>query len=246
MTDRDQALDVFKGLLVACMVYCHVLQFFGDATLFPAVGALETLINLTVFPGFVFAFGCALSLAYLPKPFARVWPRMLRAAIKPLGAFYLSGIAFRVLRENKPFAADTVRRVLLLQDIPGWSEFLLAFSLYGLLAMILFRPLRSLRGRPLVAAGLSALCLAACFLPYGRIRGSYAGLLIGTRDMVTFPVLQYAPYFLMGLVFPECGRRYARQWALGAAACAALGAAIAWLSGGIPERFPPSLGWVLL
>ena len=34
---RDRSIDVSRGILVLMMVYGHVLQFFGDASLFPAV-----------------------------------------------------------------------------------------------------------------------------------------------------------------------------------------------------------------
>lgn len=243
---RDRSLDVFKGILVVGMVYCHMLQFFGEAFLFSAIEPLKTAINLLVFPAFVFAFGCSVSMAYLSKPFGKVWGRMLKTALRALGAFYLSGIAFRVLRENKPFAARTVSNILLLQDIPGWSEFLLAFALYGLLSMALFAPLRLLRTRPVWAAGIGALCLLGCFLPYERIQSPYMGLLIGTRSYVTFPVLQYAPYFLLGIAFSARAKKHMWIWAAGAALCTAIGALIAWQQGGIPERFPPSFGWVML
>ena len=36
---RDRSIDVSRGLLVIMMVYGHVLQFFGDAQLFPLVDA---------------------------------------------------------------------------------------------------------------------------------------------------------------------------------------------------------------
>jgi len=243
---RDKSLDVFKGLLVAAMVYCHILQFFGETFLFPAVVPLQNAINLLVFPSFVFAFGCSVSIAYLTKPFTEVWGRMLKAALRALGAFYLSGIAFRVLRENKPFASRTVMNILLLQDIPGWSEFLPAFALYGLLSMALFVPLRRLRTRPIWAAGVGAVCLLSCFLPYEHIQSTYLGLLIGTRSHITFPVLQYAPYFVLGIAFPSRAKKQSWIWVACAALCTAAGAFIAWRQGAIPERFPPSLAWVAL
>jgi hypothetical protein len=242
---RSLALDVFKGILVVLMVYAHVLQFFGDWDMFHAIAFWVDWINIAAFPGFVFAFGWAVSLAYLDRPLGRVWPRLLRAALKPLGAFYVSGIAYRVLAENKPFAAGTVRRILLLQDIPGWSEFLLAFALYALLTLALLKPLAALRRHTLGLLGVCAVCLCGCFLPYGRIHSPYLGLLMGTRDQTLFPVLQYAPYFLLGLYFPVRNRRFTWAWAACAAAATGIGLLL-WARGGLPERFPPSIGWVLL
>ena len=54
---RDRSIDVSRGLLVIMMVYGHVLQFFGDAQLFPLVDGLISIVNLTVFSTFVFDFG---------------------------------------------------------------------------------------------------------------------------------------------------------------------------------------------
>lgn len=242
MKNRDVSLDLFKGILVIAMVYCHTIQFYGDSGLFPIEATWETLINLAAFPGFLFAFGAAVSMAYLDKPLKTVWPRMLLAALRSLGAFYLSGIAFRVLREGRAFSAATVNRVLLLSDIPGWSEFLVAFALFALLSILLFKPLKLLRERPLWVAGVSLLCLAATFLPYERVTIPQIGLLVGTNEFACFPLLQYAPYYLAGIVFAS------NKKACGAAAliASAVGGALALSQGGLPERFPPSLGWVLL
>ncbi|MDR0928348.1 MAG: hypothetical protein LBM74_01380 [Oscillospiraceae bacterium] len=242
---RNRALDVFKGMLVGLMVYGHVLQFFGVLDVFAVFSIGWNGLSTAIFPGFVFAFGWAVSLAYLGKPLGRVWPRLLRIALKSLGAFYLSGTAYRVLRENKPFAAGMVRRILLLQDIPGWSEFLLAFALYALLTLVLLKPLTALRRHPLALLGVCALCLGGCFLPYEQIHSPYLGLLVGTRDQVLFPVLQHAPYFLLGLYFPVRNRRYTWVWVACAAISTGIGLLI-WLRTGLPERFPPSIGWMLL
>ncbi|MDR0928347.1 MAG: hypothetical protein LBM74_01375 [Oscillospiraceae bacterium] len=242
---RNRELDVFKGMLVGLMVYGHVLQFFGDLDMFPIIWDWVGIFSNVGFPGFVFAFGWAVSLAYLGKPLGRVWPRLLRTALKSLGAFYLSGTAYRVLRENKPFAKDTVRHILLLQDIPGWSEFLLAFALYALLTLVLFKPLTALRRHPLALLGVCALCLGGCFLPYEQIHSPYLGLLVGMRDQTLFPVLQYAPYFLLGLYFPVRNRRYTWVWVACAAVSTGSGLLI-WLCGGLWMRYPPSIGWMLL
>lgn len=139
---RDRSIDVGRGLLVLMMVYCHVLQFFGDAELFPIVARVIDVINVTVFPTFVFYFGATAVLAYLDKPYRRALPGMARTFGRSLVAFWLSGIGIRVLRDGKAFAPGTVRRVMQLQDVPGWSEFLVAFALYSLLLIVLFGALR--------------------------------------------------------------------------------------------------------
>jgi len=242
---RDHALDLFKGILVVLMTWCHVSQFFGDHAGHPLLDSLETTANVLVFPGFVLAFGAAAQLAFYQKPFRQALPGMLRAAARALLAFYLSGIAFRVLREGRPFSANTVTRVLLLRDLPGWSEFLAAFAVMGLLAILLYAPIRATRNRPwlLVPAGLA--CLSLCFVPYQNVGHPLLRLLVGTTAYASFPALQYLPYFLIGVHHARGG---GRRWALPALlpTMSALGLLRWWQLGQLPHRFPPDIGWVLL
>ena len=239
---RDRSIDVSRGLLVIMMVYGHVLQFFGDAQLFPLVDGLISIVNLTVFSTFVFDFGVTAELAYLKKPYRQALPGMVKTGLRAYAAFCLSGIGYRVLRENKPFAVATVRRVLTLSDIPGWSEFLVAFALYSLLLIVGFAVFRWLAGRPLASLAVGAACVGCCLIvPYGAIPHPLA-LLIGGTEFAYFPVVQYMPYFLAGLLYArgERGRLLAV-----AAACTAAGA-VDFALHGLPGRFPPDWGWIML
>ncbi len=243
--NRDHSLDVFKGLLVVLMTWCHVLQFFGDASLFPLNQSLETAANLLVFPGFVFAFGAAAEYAWYKKPFMQSAPRVITAALKALGAFYLSGLAFRVVREGKPFTWATTRRILLMQDLPGWSEFLAAFFMLALVAMALYFPLNAVRRRPWALAVLGLAALAMCLIPYHQVSHPLLRLLVGTTAYASFPVVQYLPYFLLGVWYARGGRR---GWGLPVIALTMTAAGVlrAAALGVLPNRFPPDYGWVLL
>ena len=242
---RDRSIDVGRGLLVIMMVYGHVMQFFGDSQIFPLVGDLIDIINLTVFPTFVFYFGATAALAYLKKPYMSALPGMLRTTLRAYAVFCLSGIGYRILRENKPFAVGTVRRVLLLSDIPGWSEFLISFAIYGLLLMLGYALFDWLSRKPLACLLVSALCVASCeIVPYGSVPTRLA-LLIGGRDFSYFPVVQYMPYFLAGMLYAR-GDRRTRRGLLAASLVATLGGVAYWHFFGFPGRFPPSWGWILL
>ena len=239
---RDRTIDVSRGLLVIMMVYGHVLQFFGDTQLFPLAEDLINVINLTVFGTFVFCFGATAGLAYLNKPYRRALPGVVKTALRAYAVFCLSGIGYRVLRENKPFAVGTVRRVLTLADIPGWSEFLIAFALYSLLLIVGFAALRWLSHRPLASVIVGAVCVACCvWVPYGAVPHPL-GLLIGGTDFAYFPVVQYMPYFLAGLLYAR-GERL--RLLIAAALCTTAGA-VDFVLHGLPGRFPPSWGWILL
>ncbi len=243
---RERSIDVGRGLLVLLMVYCHVLQFFADTQLFALASRLIDAVNLLAFPSFVFFFGRTVALAYLKKPYLKALPGMLRTFARTLCAFYLSGIGYRVLRENKAFSAGTVRRVLTLSDIPGWSEFLISFALFMLLTAVLFGGLRALARRPLLALAAGAACVACCLIPYERVTSTQAALLIGGTQFSFFPVVQYAPYFLAGIVFTGASRAVRMALLALSAAASAAGAAYAAMLGGLPSRFPPHWAWILL
>jgi len=184
-------------------------------------------------------------LAYLKKPYMSALPGMIRTTLRAYVVFCLSGVGYRVLRENKAFAVGTVRRVMQLSDIPGWSEFLIAFAIYGLLMIVGYAVLDWLSRKPLACLAVSALCVACCELvPYGSVPTRLA-LLIGGRDFSYFPVVQYMPYFLAGMLYAR-GERHMRRGLLAVAVVASLVGAAYWHFFGFPSRFPPSWGWILL
>ena len=242
---RDRSIDVGRGLLVIMMVFGHVMQFFADSQIFPMVGTMIDVINLTVFPTFVFYFGATAVLAYLRKPYMSALPGMVRTMLRTYAVFCLSGVGYRVLRENKAFAVGTVRRVMQLIDIPGWSEFLISFALYGLLLIVGYAVFDWLSRKPFACLLVSVLCVASCeFVPYGSVPTRLA-LLIGGRDFSYFPVVQYMPYFLAGMLWARAERRV--RWGLAlVSVMASLGGVAYWHFFGFPNRFPPSWGWILL
>ena len=244
---RNRSIDVGRGLLVLMMVYGHVLQFFADTQLFPLADTLMNLINLTVFPTFVFYFGMTAAIAYLNKPYRSALRGMAGTMLRTYAAFVLSGVGYRVLRENKPFAAGTVRRVMLLQDIPGWSEFLIAFSLYMLVLIVLFPLIKGASCRPGAALAAGIVCMLCCeLIPYKRIAPPQLALLIGGRDFSYFPVVQYMPYFLSGLVYAQAHRGTRRRILFLATAASVLGLIKYVINGRLPSRFPPDWAWIAL
>lgn len=245
--NRDYRLDTFKGYLTFLMVYCHVLQFFGDSALSPQNEYWMQAANLLVFPGFVFAFGQNVQRSYYAKPLRQAAPRMMKGALRLYAVFIFSGLSFRVLRENKPLRSSTLWRILLLQDIPGWSEFIIAFALFFLLALALYYPMKKWKG-PLFPAVLGTLSLLTAFIPYGSVVDPRAQLLIGGRSFACFPVAQYLAYFCLGLALARARgqKKTLITLFLLCAVLSGLGLGRALSLGRLPERFPPDIGWVLL
>lgn len=240
----DKSIDRIRGFLVLMMVYCHMLQFFGNGGVYPAVNRITDIVNILAFPTFVFCFGRSCAIAYLKKPFKQAAPRLLKGLLTMYAVFALSGLGFRIIREHAAFSITTVKKVLWLTDIPGWSEFLAGFAAFALLVLIFFKPLKWLSTRFVPTLIVSAVTLGLCFFPYGIIKSPQLGLFIGTRGFACFPVAQYAAYLLMGIYW-QTSRKHG--WALfGIGLGASLAGVIYTAAAGLPERFPPSLPWVLL
>ncbi|SFL60223.1 hypothetical protein SAMN04487943_102404 [Gracilibacillus orientalis] len=200
---RDHSVDYFKGLLVIGMVYTHVLQFFSDESIFISIPYITQFFNLITFSGFVFCFGYVCQLAYFCKPFRSVYMKMLITGIKTLLAFYLSGIAFQIYVGNQPLTIDTIMPILVLQVIPGWSEFLVSFSLIIFLGLVLFHSFIWISNRPTLFWMLCSLLLVTTWIDYSSITIAQLGLLVGSTDVVTFPVVQYLPFYLIGIYFAK-------------------------------------------
>jgi hypothetical protein len=243
---RDIAIDLLKGLLVLAMVTGHVLQFFARTPHPSSVTLLIELANTLAFPGFLFAFGYAVHLAYLgPWRAGATW-RMLSTAARILLAFYISGFAFRVFVSGRTPHLDTLTPILQLADIPGWSEFLVTFSILTLLAIPLRPAIRWLLPRPLPFWLTLAALLATPFIPYERVVSVQLGLLIGTERFASFPALQYLPYFLLGMYAHRHRLGFQPRLLFGALAISGALLTHVAVSGALPGRFPPTLEWVLL
>jgi len=244
---RERAIDLFKGLLVIGMVYCHTLQFFSDQQVYPNGQRFIDAINLITFSGFVFAFGYVSQLAYYTKTFRRAAPRMLAAAAKTLVAFYLSGTAYRLFIDGRGMTWANIKPILLLDDMPGWSEFLASFTYLIVLGLVLFVPLKKMAERKWLGFAAAAALLLTTWLPYGSIHATQLGPLIGTRDFASFPVLQYFPYYIVGMLFAR--HRIVWDWRMLAGAIVLSGAFLwKWLSAegqALPGRFPPTVWWIV-
>ena len=194
--ERNQDIDIMKGLLTLAMILCHCLQFFGkeDAGI---EKILVNVINLTTFSGFLFCFGFVCCLAYFQGDTRRGIVHMLRNMIRLLLAFYISGLAYMAFKEQKIFRKDFIREVLTLRRYPGWSEFLTSFAAVLLVGALLLPALRKTNGW--VVIGAAVVSLASCFIPYEKITNPWLALFIGSGSYTTFPVLQYGVYFVAGV-----------------------------------------------
>ncbi len=247
MSKRDVSIDIYKGLLVFGMVYCHILQFFVDLSSHQGAEYITWFINAITFSGFVFTFGYTSSIAYFSRDFKNVYKKMLLSSVALLTAFYISGIAFRVFVTNNRLSIDMVKNIVLLNDIPGWSEFIVSFALYILLAVILFKPLKSFVEVKPAFWTITSLLLLTTFIPYEMIESTQLGLLLGTRKFAAFPVIQYMPFYLLGIYFRRYEIGFNKKMLIGSVILS--GASLVYMSTNnwsLPSRFPPSIFWIIL
>lgn len=239
---RNVHLDITKGILGVQMVLSHTIRLCGQTTL-PPINLFLLLSALVSFSGFIFCFGYSTYLAYYRKekiPYKRIFV----TAFKILIAFYISGTAYRVLVNHESFRLSSIFNILLLHDVPGYSEFLLTSLLALLIATALSKKLLFIVDSvPFLSLLISAL-LCLTFVNYDLITVPQVGLLIGTTRFSAFPVLQYFPLYLIGIYFARAKIVYNQQLLIISIVVCSIFAAHCILLNEIPMRFPPSLLWV--
>lgn len=240
---RDETIDVMKGMLVFGMIFSHMSGLISNYSGFP-MRHIWLFTGLVTFSGFMFTFGYACQFAYFGKDLKSSYQRMLITALKPLIAFYISGIYWRSF-VDKDFSLRMVLKILILRDIPPFSEFLISYSLIILTSVLLFKPIQKLVAQQRWFWLVFSLLLLTTFIPYQFISISQLGLLIGTDKFPTYPILQYFPIFLLGVYFAKHQVVQSRQVFI-----FSLSGFVAFIIFYLtqqqsPSRFPPSLLWIL-
>ena len=243
MKHRDDAIDILKGMLVFGMILSHVSGLISSYNGFP-IKHIWLFTGLVTFSGFVFSFGYVCQLAYFGKDLKSSCQRMVLTALKPLIAFYISGVYWRMFID-KDLGIKTVLKILFLFDIPPFSEFLISFSLMILFSLLFFQPIQKITTNKALFWTLFGFLLLTPLIPYQAIHSSHLGLLIGTEDFPAFPVLQYFPIYLLGIYFAK--HRLLQDQKVLVISISGFMAFIGFYFNQhqIPGRFPPSVLWIL-
>lgn len=248
MKKRVLAIDYMKSFLVIGMILAHTVQFLKKT----AVGVLSILldrfsdyINLITFSGFLFCFGYACYVAYLRKDGKQARPKILITAFKILLAYYISAFSFRLLvNKDFPFTLSNCIKLLVLNDVPPYSEFLLPFFIIAILLLLFFSFAKNNIGDFYFKLIIFLSLAAALFIPYDKISLNQLALIIGTHRFASFPVVQYLPYFLMGIYFAKNNVLPNRTHMLISFLLTALFIGYTIVYKSLPQRFPPTLFWI--
>ncbi|MGL4420521.1 MAG: hypothetical protein ACRCZF_07645, partial [Gemmataceae bacterium] len=234
---RSTAIDGIKGVLVVGMILAHSIQLLGNGW-WPFHVVSET-VNLVAFPVFLFCFGFAIERAYYARP-TIPWFRVLRLILRCWIAFALSSIAYFVLR-GRLSIEGAILATLRLETLAPYSEFLVAFPLV-LLVLVSARRLVILIVASLfgpLALGFLVLTMIALVPPPQGFH-TLGSLIIRDADRVSFPVVEWLPMALMGVM---SARRAMPKVLLGPA----LAAVVLFIGGtarGMAfQRFPLSAEW---
>ena len=240
---RDAGIDLYKALLVAAMILSHTIGLLGNRSI-PLQSALKSFGDVIAFPGFLLCFGYSAQLAYFSTPPLR-YSRILTTSLRLLVAFYISAISYELLLNSSAFGWDRLWKTLTLSNIPPVSEFILNFPLTLIAATLLINPLNWVLGKTTRVLIVSGALLCTSLIPYALITSPQLGLLIGAPRAVfsSFPVVQYFPFFLIGMYFARRQLRYTR-WFMGVSLISAGVFLVYQQASGGAIRFPPSFAWL--
>ncbi|MBU0976258.1 MAG: acyltransferase family protein [Patescibacteria group bacterium] len=201
---RIVALDILRGVAVFLMVLAHTISFIykGNSE---TLELLKNVGNTVCFTTFLFTSGVSSYLAYIRIP-ENSWNRKRKSLSKRLLALILGYylVAF-VSRIDSIGSVQDVIRILILRDVPGYTEFLIPFVVFGIL--ILFG--RSFIKR--ISSSVSTTLVLSVFffvlgstiydLNTGGLLKPYISILAGADGLYRFPLFQYFPVYLIGLNF---------------------------------------------
>lgn len=241
-SSRNYSIDLMKGLLVIGMILAHVIQFLGKRTV--VTSEISQFVNLITFSSFFFCFGYVFYVAYLSKTVSAVWKRILSTSFKTLIAFYISGICYCAILK-RGISKNWILKILLLEKIPGYSEFLISFALVSLVGLIFFIPLQKLLKYKWLTLGVSTLLLFTTFIPYQKVTCTQLGLLIGTKKNCAFPILQYFPLWLAGAFLAKYKIKWNRNIFIVTFWCSLTYLISKHFKSPLLVRFSPSALWII-
>lgn len=241
--NRDRTIDLFKSILVVGMISAHVFQFFNGVSN-KIIWLYSQYINMITFSGFLFCFGYSCNLVYMNKKKGEIKVKFKKNCIRLLCAFYISGLAYRFIVTDAEMGTYNLMKIILLWDIPGYSEFLLSFFIINILTYLFFNPIkRLLKSKYIIVVIIVA--LLSTFIPYNFISINQIGLIIGSTRFSAFPIIQYSIFYLFGMYFQKNKIKFNLRFFVVALICSGTTIVYYLIKGELPSRFPPSIFWIL-
>lgn len=203
---REHSLDIMRGIAVIVMIIAHCIAFFKSGTnealesIMKFGDAIAFVVFLTVFSGVFFIY-----YRHKRSDWGRTKPKMLKRIIQLILAYYLCAFVSYLGHYN--FSDNTwIKEVISILGFtltPGYTEFIVSFIIFNSL-FLLFPDLFFRFGRKLslgITIGIILYILGYIFYfhSFGQPIDSYKYLLVGAKDMLRFPILQYSIVVMVGL-----------------------------------------------
>ncbi|TWP23740.1 hypothetical protein ETU10_05780 [Apibacter muscae] len=244
-----------KCFLLLGMLFGHVLAFVYNKDVYliddfkgtKYIAFIAEFLHLITFSGYFFCFGFLCNIIYFnASNLQQVRKKIFNSAIKMLIGYYISAFSYRFFIHPGIKNTDVVN-ILTLKDIPGLSEFILAY--FGLMLIILIffpwiRKISKLNVNYIILFSILLFSLSY-IIPYDKI-GPRLGLYLGSTKYSLFPILLYFPYFLLGVYFSKSKKIKQNIFII---IFLIFGTAIYiayfYNKGVSPTRFPPRFEWLV-
>lgn len=237
-SQRDNSIDIMKGLIAIGMMASHSLAFVGIS-----IPLFSHYINLTTFSSFMFCFGYVCNIAYFQKK-PTPWRKMLLGAFKTLGAYYFSALLYSAF-VLKDLSVAHLQDLFTLNWVAGCSEFLLSWA-YLYIFMIIGAPLlkRAAQNKYLCIFGITV-SLVFTFIDYNRFTTPLLGPIVGCMSEYYFPLIPYFSYFLIGSYLNQNKIIYKRSFLIASFVLSSLFFLYVYVYSAMPQRWGPSFLWIV-
>jgi hypothetical protein len=249
-SNKNVAINIFKAMLIIGMVISHSLQILAPATV--EYIAVE-YFNIITFAGFIFSFGYVYEQNYGHKETS--WKFVFRKLKVTLVAFYVSAIVFRLCLG--PFQGVwSIVKILLLLDVPYFTEYILAFTFTSVLYFLCRKYIQQLLKRQWYFFIVIVLLFALSYVPFYQwyptiVLGGkehyfhyYIGLLFGSQKVQYFPVIPYFPVFLLGIWFKRYQVYFSWKVLLTSLLCTLLFCYYSYIKQQPPSKWPPTFVYI--
>ena len=242
VNDRLEFLNTFKALLLIGMITGHALMLIANSS--PLIATYyKTYINLITFSGFCFAFGFLYEMLYFQKDIKFI--KALLTFVKMISAFLISAVSYRMLIKPATISLLSILKILSLQDIPGYSEFLLAFALLSACAFAFALLPNKIKNSKSLIFSLLALSILSALIFKTGVKSTLPALFLGSVKFGAFPVIQYSFWFWLGVLYKR--NLISLNWLFTSISLLFTASFLAFFisENHFPARFSPSPLWII-
>ena len=235
-------LDLFKTVLTLGMIFAHVVQL-ADGTPGQIGHGLAQYFNLVTFSGFMLTFGMGIGSSRRTLSAGTMVTRC-KTPFLLFVAYCVSSFTNLEFIGGQSIGSKEIFDVVLMRYLYGYSEFLASFFLLSIVTSFM-RPLifAICDNAYLIVASVVLSVVVSMIAPQAP-EFPIIGTLVGSHDYATFPLVQYLPWFLLGVYYTRQDVHIDKMiWSIAVAATLAfVGYVLLYRS--VPMRFPPHPLWI--